>query len=658
MKTALALVVCLLAVSSTAIAQSPAKKLGFDGNDFFHIVEGLLEGIGAAESWSDVQPCIDSTEDAVQNVITAVEYFEKEDPVSVAYGLAALAKAFEDLPTAIKSCVASAEDVEILIKALEAISNPYTYVFVVAKNLIVNGVDIYDEIYTAVGDFKAGNWKDFGFNIGEALAKIFFNGVDSRNSIKLNFARKIFTLRQQLKVRGRVQKLSSAKDVLLFLKGTVEGISTDPLYDQFAPCVENSTEIGSMIETAINDFISQETSRVIEGVKLLGQALFAIPVAMRECGSAAGPQLQNLVDAISQLKDPRTIVYRFARSLIINGDETWDKITECQTHFSAGEYEKAGNAVGIILTNFIRPDDAVAGLRFTKFLEKRAPFRVNHNHKFANWTKGQLKTLFGTKLENPAETGIPVANNHLEGEKLPDNFSAYTQWPQCAKPVIDQAQCGSCWAFGAAETLTDRFCIASGGKVNVTLSPQYLVSCSTFNMGCNGGTLTVAWKSLEISGLPTLECTPYTSQSGDVASCSDLEKGCTDGSSLKKYYAESWSTMWYISANSIKKEIMTNGPVESAFTVYEDFMSYAGGVYKHTSGSELGGHAIKIIGWGVEDGQEYWLVQNSWGEDWGEKGYFRMAIGDSSMDYNGVAGAADIKNLPKKYYLIDGFLSA
>ncbi len=61
-------------------------------------------------------------------------------------------------------------------------------------------------------------------------------------------------------------------------------------------------------------------------------------------------------------------------------------------------------------------------------------------------------------------------------------------------------------------------------------------------------------------------------------------------------------------------EIMKNGPVESSFTVYADFPSYKSGVYQHVSGSELGGHAIKILGWGVENNTKYWLVANSWSE--------------------------------------------
>jgi len=78
---------------------------------------------------------------------------------------------------------------------------------------------------------------------------------------------------------------------------------------------------------------------------------------------------------------------------------------------------------------------------------------------------------------------------------------------------------------------------------------------------------------------------------------------------------------------AIQTEIMTYGPVEAAFSVYEDFLAYKSGVYQHVSGSMLGGHAVKILGWGTEDGTDYWLVANSWNEDWGAMGYFKIRRG-------------------------------
>jgi len=80
---------------------------------------------------------------------------------------------------------------------------------------------------------------------------------------------------------------------------------------------------------------------------------------------------------------------------------------------------------------------------------------------------------------------------------------------------------------------------------------------------------------------------------------------------------------------NIQSEIMTNGPVEAAFTVYEDFLAYKSGVYQHTTGDELGGHAIKVLGWGVEDSVPYWLIANSWNPDWGDQGFFKILRGSN-----------------------------
>lgn len=72
---------------------------------------------------------------------------------------------------------------------------------------------------------------------------------------------------------------------------------------------------------------------------------------------------------------------------------------------------------------------------------------------------------------------------------------------------------------------------------------------------------------------------------------------------------------------------MKNGPVVASFLVYEDFLTYKSGVYQHVTGNSLGGHAIKIIGWGVENGTPYWLITNSWNESWGDNGFFKILRG-------------------------------
>ena len=219
--------------------------------------------------------------------------------------------------------------------------------------------------------------------------------------------------------------------------------------------------------------------------------------------------------------------------------------------------------------------------------------------------------------------------DHVE---VPSSFDSRKQWPNCIHPIVNQGQCGSCWAFGATEALSDRFCIDSNGGTDVVLSPQYLVSCDSGSYGCDGGWPDQAWHFMEENGVPTWDCAPYHAQDGQCPS------SCSDGSDFKLYHAADVHT--YSGPSSIQKAIMEGGPVETAFTVYQDFMSYKSGVYKHTSGGVLGGHAVKIVGWGEQNGVRYWICANSWGGDWGIDGFFWIEFGQCGIDNQGVAGQA------------------
>merc|ERR1712188_277502 len=93
----------------------------------------------------------------------------------------------------------------------------------------------------------------------------------------------------------------------------------------------------------------------------------------------------------------------------------------------------------------------------------------------------------------------------------------------------------------------------------------------------------------------------------------------------------------------IQKAIMAGGPMEVAFTVYADFENYASGIYHHVSGEPVGGHAVKVVGWGVEDGTKYWKIANSWNPYWGEKGYFRIKFGEGGIDDQAVGSSPTAK---------------
>ena len=122
-------------------------------------------------------------------------------------------------------------------------------------------------------------------------------------------------------------------------------------------------------------------------------------------------------------------------------------------------------------------------------------------------TNEELLNLIGAHINLDSKTFEKM--DSTTNEDLPENFDPRTEkFSKCIHPIRDQAQCGSCWAFGAVETLADRFCIA--GK-DVILSPQDLVSCDTNNYGCSGGYIELSWEYLSYTGAVSEACYPYTS---------------------------------------------------------------------------------------------------------------------------------------------------
>lgn len=103
-------------------------------------------------------------------------------------------------------------------------------------------------------------------------------------------------------------------------------------------------------------------------------------------------------------------------------------------------------------------------------------------HNFPNVHISYVKKLCGTFLGGPK---LPLKMQLSEPISLPENFDAREQWPNCPtiKQIRDQGSCGSCWAFGAAEAMSDRSCIHSQGKVNIEVSAEDLLTCCGLQCG-------------------------------------------------------------------------------------------------------------------------------------------------------------------------------
>jgi cathepsin B len=255
-----------------------------------------------------------------------------------------------------------------------------------------------------------------------------------------------------------------------------------------------------------------------------------------------------------------------------------------------------------------------------------------------------LFVLFiGTSLAQQQQTTV-----------LPTAWDPRVSNPGCLSKIVSQGQCGSCWAISGATTLSDRHCLAGATDINsvadVQLSFQEPLTCVTsLTSGCNGGYMVAAWRYFYNKGVTTCTgqcgsgCWPYKSSactpSKDTGlnGCSTCPANpiCNDRSVMHRFAASTYGQITPHSGLSqevaMMHEIYTNGPIQVCFTVYDSFYSffrqYPNGIYTTPSGASLGGHCVKIIGWGEEQGLKYWIVANSWGTSWGDKGYFKVARG-------------------------------
>ena len=184
--------------------------------------------------------------------------------------------------------------------------------------------------------------------------------------------------------------------------------------------------------------------------------------------------------------------------------------------------------------------------------------------------------------------------------------------------VQDQGHCGSCVAFGTTATLESMLIIDH--EVWMDLSEAELLWCG--GGSCNGWWPSRALDYLLNRGVAQENCSPY---SPDLTECQVCSRRDAQAIQISEQQVA-------VGFDDRRKFLATVGPMVAVMDVYDDFQAYSSGVYSHVTGDFLGRHCIQAVGY--DDGNSCWICKNSWGQDWGESGFFRIAYGECGVDSN------------------------
>jgi len=273
--------------------------------------------------------------------------------------------------------------------------------------------------------------------------------------------------------------------------------------------------------------------------------------------------------------------------------------------------------------------------RFETFKRNRL-YQEKENAKQSTYTMGVnefsdlsssefSESRFGYTTPKNKWGGLPKVGVHqaMDGEVAADSID----WVEigAVTPVKNQGQCGSCWSFSTTGAIEGAWAMATGNLVS--LSEQQFVDCSKENHGCNGGNAEYAFEFAEGQAICTEETYPYHASESSCA-----PGGCTVGvpsNGVTGYTDVDQTEAAFVSA-------LNNQPVSIAIEADKDaFMSYTSGVLQELCGTQLD-HGVLAVGYGSDNGVEYWKVKNSWGGSWGESGYIRLLRGKGGMGECGI----------------------
>lgn len=244
----------------------------------------------------------------------------------------------------------------------------------------------------------------------------------------------------------------------------------------------------------------------------------------------------------------------------------------------------------------------------------------------------------------------PVASSTLDVGRLPVSKIDWRDEGAVDPTIFDQGECGCCWAISVAQTVGSQYFLKANMTEVPSLSFQQLICCDCGNddAGCHGGDPHEAYDYIiEAGGLEADEDYPFTDSGPNAQSCNLLGEcgGCRFNENKVAATMTGYETVTQtnpVNGNPgdedvLAKRLASDGPI-SVCIDSDPWRFYLGGILDY--GDRVLNHCVQLIGYDASYSTPYWILKNSWGETWGEKGYIRMMMG---MD---ICGVADVATIP------------
>ncbi|XP_053601744.1 uncharacterized protein LOC128670253 [Plodia interpunctella] len=275
--------------------------------------------------------------------------------------------------------------------------------------------------------------------------------------------------------------------------------------------------------------------------------------------------------------------------------------------------------------NRVYKDDEEKQMRFNIFKShlhvinkhnKVHGYNVLGINQFADISKEEFaNTHFGYR-PNEVGDGSPCTSSKLRitAKDVPESFD----WRDkgVVTDVKNQDGCGACWAFSTIGNVESQYAKVHGAENLISLSEQQLVDCDTTDHNCGGGAMENALLYFVNSGggVMSEQDYPYLGKFGQCTFDQNKARvnvtGCVDFTNTPE--------------EDIKEILVNNGPLAVALGVDINFKFYRGGILRTCDPNIKYNHALLIVGYGSENGVPYWIIKNSWGDEYGEKGYIRL----------------------------------